>query len=232
MPVRKEYNIDVILKHNDLSSITKEGDSIDTIRFLNSCLSSYQGTLYKEDTYYPVDIEHYAKGSGISIGKALTEIIELATFYRETTIKIELANRSTWHTSLIYDFIVNSEDNTLVIQWNKKVIPLISGKMPKGTFSYYNRKMDYVPNKKRYLMYELLSSTLHTFAVTDVKRLSLLVIREALALEDTEYLEFRELNRRIIQPTVEDIYKILGVEISAKWSRKYKCLEVRRLRGL
>jgi len=214
MNTNKIENGNVVLKHDLMFEITKKFESIDEHRFLNSCLQgNYQRELFNEAVYYPIDVRSYASKQNLSISKAYEELIDLVTKYMETTVKIPLDTDKTWHTSLIYDFIADKSDFTIQVQFNKKIIPLISGEMEAGKFSVYNSKLDAIPSSKRYKMCELIQRNMWRIKKFGFFLLTVPEIREALNLKDHQYKEFKALNRSIIQASIKDLAGNLGIRL-------------------
>lgn len=206
----------MILKHDVLKDITSKFNTIDEHRFFNSCLQgNYQRNLLNESIYYPIDVRNYAYKSGISIGNAYAELIILVKKYKETTLEVKLDDNRTWYTSIIYDFIGDKELNTIQVQFNKKIIPLISGDMEAGKFCLYDTRMDKVPSSRRYLMGELLQRNMWKIQKYGFFTLKTSEIREELNLKDTEYKEFKALNRSIIQQSIEDLVDNLGISLKS-----------------
>lgn len=211
----------IILKHDLLVEVTKKFESIDEHRFLNSCLEgTYQRELLASEKYYAVSVTNYAKKYNVSIGKAFTELTDLITRYKETTLKIPLDDNTVWHTSIVYDFITDKATNTIQIKFNKKIIPLISGDMEKGRYCLYDGRLDVIPSNRRYLMGELIQRNMwridkHGFFILQVKD-----IRESINLLPTEYMDFKDLNRCVIQASIKDVKKQLDIHIKAKGSVK------------
>lgn len=216
MTTNKINNANVVLKHDLMFEVTKKFESIDEHRFLNSCLQgNYQRELFNEAKYYPIDVRNYASKQNVSISKAYEELIELVTKYKETTVKIPLDDNRTWHTSLIYDFIVDRSLYTIQVQFNKKIIPLISGEMEAGKFSIYNSKLDTISSNKRYMMCELLQRNMWKIQKFGYFILTISEIREAINLQEHQYKEFKALNRSIIQASIKDLADNLGIRLKA-----------------
>jgi len=211
----------IVLKHDELTKVTKAFNSIDEHRFLNSCLASnYQRELFDKAKYYPVDVNSYAMKQNISLGKAHTELIAIIKKYMETTIQVKLDDDRTWFTSIIYDFVSDSSIKSITVQFNKKIIPLISGTMEAGKFCMYDSRMDKVPSTRRYLMAELIQRNMWKIEKDGYVVLQVVEIREALNMLEGEYKEYKELNRTVIQPTLRDIVDHLGIQLVGKGNRK------------
>lgn len=208
-----------ILKHDQLLSITRKFDSIDEHRFLNSCLKGiYQRKLISDNVYYPIDVENYASKTGTSLGQAYTELLELITKYREE-VEIPIEGNKIWCTSIIYDYIRDDEAKSIQVQFNRKIIPLISGNMTPGNFCSYDDRMDKVPSNRRYLMGELIQRNLWQLKDKDSFTLTIQAIREGINLKEGEYREYKELNRCIIQKTIKDLADNLGIKMVAKGNK-------------
>lgn len=216
MKTNKIENGNIVLKHDLMFEITKKFESIDEHRFLNSCLQgNYQRELFNEAIYYPIDVRSYASKHNLNVSKAYEELIDLLLRYRETTLKIPLDTDKTWHTSLIYDFIVDRRDFTIQVQFNKKIIPLISGEMEAGKFSIYNSKLDTIPSNKRYKMCELLQRNMWRVQKFGYFILTVPEIREAINLKEHQYKDYKALNRGIIQPSIKDLASNLGIRLKS-----------------
>lgn len=209
-----------ILKHYDMVTITREFDNMDAIRFFNSCLiGKYQKEEFDKEEFYPVDIDYYAKQAKISRGKAYDEAYSLAKRFLGTSITVDLGKGNFWDSSLIYEIQYNKDQQVLRIKWNLKLIPLISGNMERGKFLYIDARMSDIKSSKRYFLYEFIQKNLYKFNKDSEVILSTAEIREAAKVESTEYTDFKELNRRLIKPTLQDIYEKLGVKLKAKGNK-------------
>lgn len=206
----------MVLKHDALKDITSKFDTIDEHRFLNSCLQgNYQRNLLSESTYYPIDVRNYAYKSGLSIGAAYKELIILVKKYRDTELEVKLDESRTWCTSIIYDYIIDKDFHTIQVQFNKKIIPLISGDMDVGKFCMYDTRMDKVPSSRRYLMGELIQRNMWKITKYGFFTLKTSEIREELSLGPKEYEEFKALNRSIIQQSLEDLVDNLAISLKS-----------------
>ena len=213
-------NSKLVLKHDNMREVCKQFENIDEHRFLNSCLeNNYHRKLLCENTYYLVDVHAYSVKSGVSLSRAYKELLDITKKYMDTVLEIKLDNNTVWRTTLIYDLHYNDENCTISVQWNKKIIPLISGEMLKGTFSFYDTRMDKVPSSRRYLMGELIQRNLWKLKKEKFFVLSVPEIRQHLNMKDTEYMEYKEINRTIIKATLKDLEKNLGVKLVAKGNR-------------
>lgn len=72
---------------------------------------------------------------------------------------------------------------------------------------------------KRYFLYEFIQK--HLYLLDKQKEIVVTTsdLRDAAKVDTTEYLEFKELNRRLIKPTLQDIYKQLGVKLAVKGNK-------------
>lgn len=209
-----------ILKHYDMVTITREFDNMDAIRFFNSCLiGKYQKEEFDKEEFYPVDIDYYAKQAKITRGKAYDEAYSIARNLRDTVITVDLGKGNLWDSSLIFEIKYNKEQQVLKIKWNMKLIPLISGNMERGKFLYIDARMSDIKSSKRYFLYEFIQK--HLYLLDKQKEIVVTTsdLRDAAKVDTTEYLEFKELNRRLIKPTLQDIYKQLGVKLVVKGNK-------------
>lgn len=211
---------DIILKHDDFVAITNTFNSIDESRFINSILGDvYQRELLDKQKYYPINVVRYADKSGISLGQAFTELRELAIKYKETTLEIPLKDKHIWYTSIIYDFIVNEDNKTIFIQWNKEIIPLISGDMEKGYYGMYIADMDNSRSIANYKLSELIQRNLW---LLDKKGEFILETSEIRKITGTEskYKVYSDLRKRIIQPAIDELGKYAGIRLLFKGNSK------------
>jgi len=218
---------ELILKHDDLQTITTKFNSINEHRFFNSCVQDiYQREQVKEDKFYPVNVEGYATKSKVTVGAAFTEILELIEYLRSDRIDVPLEGSVVWCTSLIYDYEHNKETNTISVRWNRRLIPLLSGTMERGKFCLYDGRLAEVPSYRRYLLGELLQRNFWQFK-KDIPSSSFVLdlpdIKKALNLIDGEYSNYKEFNRCVIKPTLKDLEKILGLKITAS-GNKYRVI--------
>ena len=214
---KNKYKTDhVILKHDQLRELTKSLTSIDEQRLVNSCLTLvHQGKLLDEELCYNIDVANYADKSGISEAKAYSELKAMLDYHFKAAIDIPQEGTSVLRTHIILQFRYDDALHTLDVKFHKEVIPLLSGNMQKGTFHYFDTRMDTVPSNRRYLMGELLQRNMWRFKEGPF-RLSIADIRKALNLTSTEYPDPSDIVRRIIQPTVQDIAGIMQEYINYK----------------
>lgn len=193
---------------------------IDESRFINCCLLEVnQGIKFKEENYYPVDVNRYAELQHIESGKAIKELIELCEFHKTNSLAIPVAGNGTLHTSLIYEYLHYEEEKLLHINWNPKLIPYISGTMVAGKFLTIDTRMDGVSSSRRYSMYILLANNLWQLEKYGSFALSSLEIRTGLGLIAGEYKELNVLNSKVIKPTLKDIYSKLGINLQCAIKR-------------
>ena len=213
---------ELVIKHDDIVSLGREFEGIGESRFLNCCLvNNSWKEKYNESVYYPVNLHRYAEKGGLPYHKAYTECKEIVTKYANQLIEVKLANGSTWHTHLIYDFISDEDAKTLTIRWNRDIIPLVSGKVESGKHSYYDARMDSVASTRVYHLSELIQRNL--YHIDKFKRKFMVLttqeIREVTGTLNL-YTEYKELNRWVIQPTIKEMFNILGYDLIAKGNKR------------
>ena len=203
-----------LLKHKDIIQATQFCPGMNEIDFINSCLKGSQVFRVRipEGVFVPVDIDNFAQNRGLTRNKAyhaILDILERIVDKGEGFMKISLNKNTVWHTNLIYDYKTDEMNNSISIQYNTKALEKVSGTMIPGTFTYVDSRMGAVSSKKRYLLYELLETQRYKEKFT----LTVQQIREACKIQDYEYSEFRDLQRRLIRPTLADIKNKLGITI-------------------
>jgi hypothetical protein len=194
---------------------------IDESRFINCCLiDSNQSIKFKEEKYHPVDVARYAKLQSITKSKAMQELIKLCEFHKTNALRLEVNVSAdyvgTLHTSLIYEFIVIEETGVLLINWNPKFIPYISGNLIPGKFLTIDSTMDGVSSNRRYSMYMLLTKNLYRLEKEGEFWIKENEIREGIGLTKSEYGDLRTLHAKILKPTLGEIYNRLGKSLSSK----------------
>jgi plasmid replication initiation protein len=211
-----------VLKHDDIVRLGREFEGIGESRFLNCCLVGFNNyELLDEVSYYPVDIQRYAERASIHYSVAYQEVKEFAIKHMEETLFIKLANGATWGTPLIYDIEFCDTNKYLKIKWNKEVIPLISGKIENGKFLRYDARMDATSSNKVYLLSELIQKNMYRlykfpeYAIV----LPTIEIREVTGTLDL-YKDYKDLNKRVIQPTLLEIAKIMGIKLNYKGNKR------------
>jgi hypothetical protein len=212
-----------VLKHDDIVSLGRGFGGVKESRFLNCCLVDvHQKKLFNETEYYPVNITRYAKVNGLSISKAYHEVKNIARKHSETSLDIKLPSGAVWCTPIIYDFIYDDGDKYIKIKWNKKIIPLISGKssMEDGKWCLYNPETDSVSSNKVYLLTELLQKNKYRFD-RNPKNFTILTtdLREATGTL-TSYPEYKDLNRKVIQPALKEMKRVFNLDITYKGSKR------------
>jgi hypothetical protein len=219
---KSKYKTDyVVLKHDDLRELTKSLTSIDEQRLVNSCLTLvHQGKLLDSDLCYKIDVANYAEKNGISEGMAYTELKKMLDYHFKAAIDIPQEGTSILRTHIILEFKYDDTSYNLEVKFHKEVIPLLSGHMPKGTYSYFDVRMDAVPSNRRYLMGELVQRNMWKFTREESFILSIQEVRSALNLKDNEYPGPYDIVRRIITPTMGDIAEIMGRYINFKKKHK------------
>lgn len=210
-----------ILKSDRLVEITSKFDSIEEQRFINSCLVGiYQRKLLDPEHYYPIDIAHYADRRGVTLGKAYTELKELAKIASEKSVDIQLEGSQRWFTRVIYSYRYSDLDLTLDVKFNEELVPYLSGDMLKGTYTIYDSIMDKVPSNRRYIMAEVIQRNLWQLKKRDFFILKLSEVRKALNLADTEYKVYADLNKRIISLAVKDIAELKNIYLKVKKTKQ------------
>jgi hypothetical protein len=200
------------LHHNSIDTI-KHLELYDN-RFINCCLlGEDQGVLFKKERYYPVDVDEYAKSCKLRLHEAFESVIDVIRKLKETSMDITLPDGSVYVTSLIYDFIYNESEKQILINWNSKFIPLISGHMEAGNFLLVDPRISTISSSKRYSLYILIEKNLWQLTRHGKFILTKEEIRTMLNLEETEYKEFKSLHAKIIKPTLTDIYNKLGIKL-------------------
>ena len=210
-----------VLKHDNLVSLGREFEGVKESRFLNCCLVGMNShNLLNETEYYPVNITRYAKVNGLTYAKAYQEVKEYAVKHMEQTLYVKLANGATWGTPLIYDIKFCDNDKFLKIKWNKEVIPLISGTMEAGKWCKYDPETDSVPSNKVYLLTELLQKNEYLF-YRNPKSFTIQTVdlREATNTLSS-YPEYKDLNRKVIQPALKEMKRVFNLDIIYKGNKR------------
>lgn len=212
-PNTKEH----ILKHNVILAVDKLLTGMDEIRVIHACLlGNYQKKEFKEATWYPVNLLSYANKSGITLRIAYTEVKDIVIKFRNTILPIPLGDGSILYTSIVYDYVLDDSLYRVSIQWNKNLIPFLSGDMIPGDFIYVHDKMAGVSSKKRYILYTLLQKQIYKLRKVNSFSLTLKEIREATLTYPSEYTEWKAYNVRVVKPALQDIATKLGVYLTAK----------------
>lgn len=202
--------------HVDSLSIFKDIELKDS-RFINAALiRENQSITFKEEEYIPVDLSFYASTCKITLKQAYKQVLEIATNLRDTSFTLKLVNGYDLTTSLVYSILSSEKDCVISINWNKKFIPFISGIMPAGKFVMLEPSMVTIKSQKRYSLYILLKTHLWELAHYGKFSITKDTIREVLRIEETEYTAYKELNKWLIKPTLKDMYKLTGVNLTTK----------------
>jgi len=197
--------------HHNVISVLKELELYEN-RFVGCCLwGEDQGILFSNDKMYPVDVEAYSKVCGTTRSKAFKDLLEIIRKLKETSFDIKLPDNSVYVTSIVYDFLYKEENKTILVNWNKKFIPLISGNMEAGKFMVLDKRIASISSNKRYLMYILIEKNLWKLSKQDLFFIEKQEIRDVLNLLPEEYTEFKSLHAKVIKPTLKDIYNKLGI---------------------
>ena len=212
-----------VLKSDDFVRLGGEGEGIDDSRFINSCLTKvFQGNKLNETEYYEVDIHRYAEKAGLAYNVAYQEVKALAKKHSETSLNVTLPSGAIWCTPLIYDFVYDDSEKYVKIKWNKKLIPLISDldSMEDGRWHLYNPETDAVSSNKVYLLTEFLQKNKYklerkpyTFTILTTD------LREATGSLKS-YPEYKDFNRKVIQPAIKEMKRVFGIDISHKGSKR------------
>jgi hypothetical protein len=216
--VTSKYASDTkILKSDELRELTKTFTSIDEQRVLNSCLTlTHQGKLLSEDLTYNIDISNYAIKCGLTNSKAYLELKDKLNFYLKSIIDIPCEGTSVLRTHILADFKYDDIERTLRVRFNKEILPLLSGEMTRGTFCYFDARMDNISSNKRYLMAELIQRNLWRLHKDNVFVLSLTQVRESLNLNENEYILCKDIMSKIIKPTLKEFAILRGEYLSCK----------------
>lgn len=220
------WESDKILKHENMLALTRELQGIEEIRCINNCLvGQYQKLRFDESRFYPVDVGKYAEQSGLTICQAYHKILPILSYFRDTQIVVKIDNYEL-HTSVVHRY-KNSEDMyTIEVQWDRDIIDWISGEMLPGEFVYVDHRMSEVSSSRRYLLYEFLTKYIYRLkTVEDVVEIATGELRDACGIGPQEYKEFKELNRRVIRPTLEDIYQKIGLRLEIKGGKRWVSLK-------
>lgn len=202
------------LHHNALE-LLPELDLYDN-RFIGCCLlGEDQGVKFKQEKYYPVDVQHYADLCSLTIEQSLTKLEEIARELQARQLDITLPNGSVYVTSLIYGFIIDTSYRTLLIQWNEKFIPLISGTLLGGKFLHYEAIMLELPSANRYCLYLLIEKNLWLLGKQDSFPIAKKDILNMLKSKQTEQ-QFKVIVAQFIKPTLKDIKNKLGITLYSK----------------
>lgn len=201
--------------HHSAIDIFKQLELYDT-RFFNSCLIANQDMGIGKDKYCPVDIAYYAEQCKISKREAMSKAMDIVLKLQELVIEIDLDNGRILMTNLIHKFTCIEAAYILSVNWDKDLLPFIGNTMPSGKFLMVNPAMGEVKSNKRYCMYLLIEKSLWKLDKEESFFLQKLAIRNILGLKDTEYMEFKQLNAKIIQPTLKDMQKILRINLKTK----------------
>jgi hypothetical protein len=186
-------------------------------RFIGCCLlGKDQGVKFKQEKYYPVDVQHYAELCGLTITQALTNLEVIARELQERQLDIVLPNGALYVTSLVYGFIIDLDMRTLLIQWNEKFIPLISGHLVGGQFLYVEHLMLKIPSNSRYCLYLLIEKNLWLLNKQVEFTLSKENIINIMHLPEGSYPDFKVITARFIKPTLKDIKDKLGITLYNK----------------
>jgi hypothetical protein len=178
-------------------------------------------TKYPENCPIAVDVDNYASNRGLTRNQAYLSILELIKDIRSTDVEIPVGGTAVWCTNIIDSYIRDDSQHTISVVWNTKVINHISGKMPAGSFILSDLRMGKTSVKKRYVLYELLLEHIYKGEF----KLSVNVIRARCNITPEEYKEYKELNRRLLLPTLADIKKYTGRVITCSKKRGTDMIE-------
>lgn len=201
---------------------------IDENRFFNSCLiNQFQQETFNEKVLYKVDVDRYARVSGLSIGRAFTELHSMAKALAQELVERDLGRGDILYSTFISHFVANEKENSLAIRWNPVLITKISGEQEPGSYISYESKMDKTGSPTRYKLYIILQSHLWRLKNHKEFTLDLWELKRDLDLED-KYKEFRDFRVRVIEPTLKDMAELLGVGLEVEAVRRGR--KVGRLR--
>jgi Initiator Replication protein len=205
----------LILKHDEFRSLSKFIKDIEEHRIVNSCLSGiWQGTAFDIDSLYPVDVVNYANKSQLDIESAYIKLKTLLTELLRTIATLPTDRFGTFLvTTLISDFTYDDLKLELCIRFNKSTIPLISGQMPRGCFSYYDSRMDKVATSKKYILAEYLQSRYWEIKKYGLFKISVQQLRLEINLEN-EYCRRTDFINKLIKPTLIELEEIRGDKLT------------------
>ena len=219
---KKSTNPHATLKHDLLISIGKELESIDDSRFIYACLDLLPQWQLLSDNYYLVNIASYSQWANLPYPQAYLELKSLADKHTRYRIKVAIQGSTVWDTSLIYDYIYNDESKFIQVKFNTKLLPLISGEMTKGEFHRYDNRMAAVSSNKHLLLSEFLQKQLWRVSLKNDLVIQTIELREACNCTEL-YKEYRDFNKRVIQPTLTNMGSILGVYLMVT-GNKYRVI--------
>ncbi len=202
-----------ITKHDMVVGVGRELVGMDEIRALNSSLV---GIGHKEvlssNKLYPVDIDAYARQCSLPISEAYTELKAILDKFQLKVYTVELSPGRSFVGTVIAGYEKDENNYTLRVQWNSLLMPYISGEFTPGEYITVDSRMGNIASEKRYKLYEYLCKNL-------LYKTTLVVgyqdIRNVLQVEPEQYKEFKDLNKRLIQPTLEDMRKELRVVVTS-----------------
>lgn len=202
--------------------------SIDTLlqmdiwdqRLLNcALLGKDQGFLWQQKRVHPVDLGKYSELSGL-VGRpsiVYDRALASARKLRDAEVLVTLPNDTKLYTSIVYDILAT--EASLSIYWNKNFLPIVSGMMDTASFMFPRVAMAGVSSSKRYALYLLIEKNLWRLAKSGTFSLDKEEIKEVAQIEGSSYDKWSAVTRRVINPTLESIYNILGIELIVKTGR-------------
>jgi len=206
-----------IKKHDVVVGVGRELVGMDEIRALNSSLMgfNYMNDL-SSDKVYPVNLDAYAAQSGIDVAHAFAEVKAILDKFLVKVYTVKLAPGRSFVGTVLAGYEKDENYYTLRVQWNSLLIPYLSGELNPGEFITIDSKMGNISSEKRYKLYEYLSKNLMYRGKLVVEYQE---VRDVLQVEPHQYREFKDLNKRLIQPTLDDIWKELHIRITTSCSR-------------
>ena len=212
---------EVIRKHHTLVETLRSETSIQSLRFINSCIYGQdQYNRFDPSRFYLVNLHDYKEKANLTLEEAFKEVKQLAISHLENTIVIAPTADEVNYFHLIDAIDIIDQLKEVYIRWNPYAVALISGKLPKGHYEEYDNRMGKTSSYRSYLLYELIQTKL--FLLDRFKQKSFTVATEELRRVTgclDIYQEYKFFNSKVIQPTLRDMGRFANICLTSKGNK-------------
>jgi plasmid replication initiation protein len=221
-PIPVNNSKEILRKHHTLVETLRSETSIQSLRFINSCIYGHcQGNRFDPSRFYLVNLHDYQEKSGLlTLEEAFQEVKQLAVSHLEKTIVMAPTPDEVNYFHLIDAVDIVDQLKEVYIRWNPYSVALVSGKLPKGQYEEYDNRMGKTSSYRNYLLYELIQTKL--YLLDRFKHKEFILPTEELRLVTgclEIYTEFKFFNSRVIQPTIRDMANFTGIRLVAKGNK-------------
>jgi hypothetical protein len=174
------------------------------------------------DTEFEINLFKFAELNKAPIAEAYSLAVQCTNKWLTSIYKVTTPDNCTTMTPLLAKLIHDEKEKRIFITWNPSFVSLISGDMVPGTFIKSDIRMSLSRSKTRYNLYEELQK--HIYILFAKNRASFDISLEELRFASgvtTQYPEYKDFNKYVLKPTLEDIEKLIHISLQAEKRRSW-----------